>query len=131
MRKGRRDSPWTKAYRQASFLNARIKFKRMRVRSTGVTRRLSADWVPVYFADADMSPEAWIDQMIADGVEDVVRHIHVREPESRHVEIFRRDVETEAMTISVMDGDPMLIPMSRGSCDGPFTPCPFQYVCYK
>jgi hypothetical protein len=87
---------------------------------------LEPSWKPVWYQDsASNDPKVWVDLMEADGLQ-LIQHVNINEPETRHVEQFMREVEVEAAR---MTGDWESAPMSRSACDMPYT-CAWQPVCY-
>jgi len=127
---GRRDdshhlSPWCRAYKAPSF--NMYKFQK---KSGG---GLSDNWKPIYFADdIDMDAEAWVEQMIEDGVaNNLVQHINVSEPAAIHTDMFRRDLDLELADRLERISVPWYnLPMSRGACDKPYV-CPHQELCFS
>lgn len=124
----RRASPWCRAYKSPT-IHGLFRFRKRSGNG------LVGDWKPIYFADnPKSSAQDWVDVMVDDAnlPEDLIQHIHVKEPSETHASNFFRDLRYEHQqiveSISLLH-DPFSLPMCRNNCDAPY-PCPYQDVCY-
>ena len=132
VRKGRRWSPWARAYRDPLIAN-RFRFQR-KDKTTGQVRSLAGEWKPFWYQDQPSpDPDVWLELMKKDGVlEGLIQQANLKE----FSKSVRRDTLAQIKELArEMDGmdirdDPMDYPMSRGSCDS-MVPCPFQGACFR
>jgi len=123
-RKGRRASPWARAYKNPAMPSLRYRFKR--------SESSEAAWL------VDMpgeSPDEWVERMYKEGAaQALVQHAEVMLPDARvctdtvgqmlREGIAMRDATTDRESIPWSAW-----PMSRGACDL-WVPCYFQACCY-
>lgn len=128
-RDGRRASAWARGFRHPTIPNFKMRF-------AAKGGKPLKGWTPFYFAD-DVTANAddWVDQMITEGVaERLVHHVSVRMPSPAVIADTKAQIIAEAADMQDAIEDARspwsAMPMTRAACDGPFVPCPFQWVCY-
>lgn len=127
--KSRRISPWCRAYTSPAIMNM-MKFQR----KSG--QALTENWKPVWLAEKTaQSASSWVDQMLDDNAcDDLIKHVHVKEPDPKHAQDFKAHLLYEARQIHESDAqtakfNPFDLPLSRPHCDTPSI-CPHQLVCF-
>ncbi|MGH7182070.1 MAG: hypothetical protein ACREJN_08845 [Nitrospiraceae bacterium] len=120
-------SPWCRAYAHPRVANI-FRFNK----NSG--EDLKDSWKPVYFSGNEKNnSKTWVNWMERDGAASpLVRNIQVKEVSEEHIKGFRRDVmyEVNEMEKLNMKASPSTLPLSRYSCDKPFS-CPHQPFCYS
>lgn len=117
---GRQHTPWCKAYRHPA-IQGRFAFRKRDGSSLG------SGWIPFWFEDAEIEPEAWIDAMERDGLK-LIHHLSVKQVPGAARAEFTRQAQIEAERMK-QAGEWRSIPQSRCSCDTPFV-CPWQAQCF-
>jgi len=119
------NSPWCRIYAHPKLPNIHY-FKKRK-------GELAGEWKPVWFSgNSNNSPKEWVDVMMRDNaVDEVIRHIQVKEVAKEHIALFDKDVLFEAAQMKEYDkSDPRDLPLSRYACDHPYA-CPHQLFCYN
>lgn len=131
VRKGRRASPWVRAWQHPGLAHLRLRF----AKKGGAPLK---GWKPVYYAgmrDRNVDPGPWVEQMWTEGVgQELLRTVPVALPSEEVCSEVLAQIMLEGarMRALIADSDacPLAaLPMHRAACDG-FVPCPFQSVCY-
>jgi hypothetical protein len=126
VRNGRRASAWARAWKHPTMPSLQMRFK-------GKQPGAFKGWKPLYFADAHVDADAWVEQMWKEGAaQELVTHTSVKMPTPAQCAEVLRDIlaESAEMKILIDESTPWsVLPMSRNACDG-IAPCPFQQVCY-
>jgi len=131
MSKGRRQSPWVRAWSNPNFLYNKFKFQANDPK--GGHRALRGEgWRPFWYAEQP-KPDAgaWVDTMDAEGVTPgLLHHIAIRQPSDAVRQDTLRQIGRVAAEASALAGEWWEQPMSRGQCDG-LIPCPWQDACMR
>lgn len=129
MYKGRRASPWARAWRHPGIPSLRLRFKK---KDGGDLKT----WKPVYLSDreSDKDADSWVEQLYSEQVaQHLMHHIAINLPPDSICADTQRQVLLEALAIRDLEGENpsyKSLPMSRAMCDG-LTPCHFQPVCFN
>lgn len=122
--KGRRVSPWARAFKNPAMPSLRYRFTR------------SPTSVPVWLVDLpNETPEDWVGEMTKGGVAaNLVHHVPVAVPDDAVCAETVGQVLREAISMRDAECDRESIPwrawpMSRGACDL-WSPCVWQSCCY-
>ena len=126
MYKGRRASPWARAWQHPGIPTLRLRFKHFE------------NWKPVYLADrpGDEDADSWVEQLYKEGVvPSLMHHVMVNVPSVAVCIDTQQQVMLEASAMRDLLNDTSLasyraVPMSRPACDG-MVPCHFQPVCFN
>lgn len=125
MQKGRRASPWARAWQHPGIPTLRLRFKHFE------------GWKPVYLSDREVEMDAkeWVDSMWKEGVaQDLVRHVSVSVPQDNICADTTRQIMLEASAMRDLLNDRTsfkALPMARVTCDASHAPCHFQPVCFN
>lgn len=124
-RKGRRVSPWARAYMNPAMPSLRYRFKR-----TSVSE-------PVWLMDLPQEdPDEWVAGMDKEGLLDaLVHHLDVQVPPAEVCADIIGQVLREGIDMRAAETDRTSIPwrawpMSRSACDAWNVPCVWQACCY-
>jgi hypothetical protein len=128
-RKGRRASPWARAWKHPTMPKLKLRFKRNDGSSFN-------GWLPVYLADDPYGDvDAWVDQMYREeAARELIVHVPINTPSESVCAGTRAQVMLEGSHMLDAWVDRGAVPwsswpMSRGACDG-MVPCVFQYLCH-
>lgn len=128
-RKGRRASPWARAWKHPTMPKLKLRFKRNDGSSFN-------GWLPVYLADDPYGDvDAWVDQMYREeAAQELILHVPINAPSERVCAETRAQIMLEGSRMMDAWNDRGAVgwsswPMSRGSCDG-MVPCVFQWLCH-
>jgi hypothetical protein len=119
-RAGRRHSPWCKTFKHP-VVAGHYKF-----RGRG-GEALKGDWKPVWYAQAPQDASKWVDLMQGDRLA-LIHHLEVKQLSAAQSDEIKAQIYEEAKRLSIL-GHWREIPMSRPSCDWPYT-CPHQFRCF-
>lgn len=125
---GRYVSPWSRGFRHPAMSSLPLRFNK----KDGGTL---TGWTPVFLAESQEDPSAWVDTMQRDGAVTALMHeLRLREFSNtvRNDQIAQILNEAAAAAKVEQDRTGMTwraLPMSRSACDG-MVPCPMQPACY-
>lgn len=134
-RDGRRESEWTRGWRNPAAPNLKLRFLRKDDRHRD--RKEFHGWTPEWLSEGKTKPGEWVDRMWEEGAAQRLLHLaDVRVPSNAVIADTRRQVLTESERIrSLLEGRTadrwQMKPMSRGVCDDKIAPCPWQAACYR
>ena len=128
MYKGRRASPWARAWQHPAISSLRLRFKK----KDGSDLK---GWKPVYLADRNNDDaDSWVEQLYSENViGGLLHHVLVNVPSEAVCADTQYQIMHEALAMRVLlEESPSYrsLPMSRGMCDG-MVPCHFQPVCFN
>lgn len=129
-RKGRRASPWARAWQHPGLPNRKLRF----LQKDGTPFH---GWKPVYLADVGMDVGEWVETMWTEGAaQALLHHVEVVVPPNSVCDDTVRQILWEAAAIRELveeraSGGYLAQPMSRGACDAGHVACPFQEICYS
>jgi hypothetical protein len=124
IRNGKRASPWLRGWRHPGLASLPMRFRRKDGKSF-------SGWKPVYFTDAQMDAEEWVDQLFHErAAQELLHTVTSTVPSESARARVCADILQEAARIRAAEGSWESQPMARNACDG-WTPCPFQECCYR
>jgi hypothetical protein len=135
VRDGRRESSWTRGWRNPAAPNLKLRF--LRAPDRHKDRQEFHGWMPEWLSDGKTKVEDWVDRMWEDGAAQKLLHVaDVRVPSDLVIADTKRQVVIEAERIrGLLEARSVdrwkMKPMSRGACDDRIAPCPWQQACYR